>query len=165
MPAPATRRRYALVAGVVSALCLLGTARALRAPTPTRMDPRTDGHTTRLLAAARTAHAPAPSQRPTVLLRADCPACHALVRTLVRRIRARLATPPLTVMVDRSWPELRALAAAGTVTLQHTPAVRDLPITPALVASTPPDARPVIRYGVPHIVALLDSLPSPRSIP
>jgi hypothetical protein len=165
VPAPATRGRYALVAGVVSALCLLGTARALRTPTPARMDPRTDGHTTRLLAAARAARPSAPARRPAVLLREDCAACHALVRTLARRVRVGLATPPLTVLVDRSWPELRALAAAGAATVQHTPAVRDLPITPALVHSMAPDAPPVIRYGVPHIVALLDSLPSPRSIP
>jgi hypothetical protein len=157
------------VAGAVSALCLLGTARALRAPTPTRLDPRTDAHTIHLLAAARAAHPEAPTQRPTVLLRHDCPACHALVRTLARRARAHLGTLPITVMVDRRWPELQALADQGMATLHDTPAVRALPVTPAVIASTAHDAMPnttpVIRYGVPDIIALLDTLHTPRNRP
>jgi hypothetical protein len=72
-------------------------------------------------------------------------------------------------MVDRRWPELQALADQGMATLHETPAVHALPVTPAVVASiahdATPNTAPVIRYGVPDIIALLDTLHTPRNRP
>ncbi|MBU6367979.1 MAG: hypothetical protein KJT01_17325, partial [Gemmatimonadetes bacterium] len=78
---PPSRWRQCLAAGTLGALCLLGTARALRptaAPASTAAIPaaaRTQLHRFHLAVRA-TLHG-TPPDTPLLLLRDDCPACHA----------------------------------------------------------------------------------------
>jgi len=158
-----TRWRHALAAGTISALCLLGTARALRPPTPHPLPVEVRTRTLRLQQAARATLPAIPPHTPLLLLRHDCPACHTLVRTLARRARLRPPPTPLAVVVDHPWPDLLTLAANGTASLHPTTTVRNLPITPALAAPTRGDATsstptPAIRFGIPDIIGALDTL-------
>lgn len=163
---PPSRWRQCLAAGTLGALCLLGTARALR-PTaaPATIPAATLTQLHRLHLAVRATLHGTPPDTPLLLLRNDCPACHALVRTLQRRAPHRTPAQPLAIAVDRPWPELLALANAGTATLHLAPLAKQLPVTPTLAVHQLGDPVATLRIGVPGIISYLDTLHTARARP
>jgi hypothetical protein len=155
------RRLQVLAAGALAALCLLGTARAMRPAAPPRtldITPAQQAETHRVHHATRATLPALTPHAPLLLVRQDCPACHALVRTLVRRARRQAPAHPLAVAVDHPWPDLLTLAQSGAAIVHLAPAVRLLPFTPTLAFHAPGDSLPPLRIGVPTILGALDTL-------
>ena len=100
-----------------------------------------------------------------LVVAANCPASHVVVRVLLRRVAHHATVPPLVILTDRSWPTLDSLRYATASTLQQvTQPPQRIGVTPAAVTTNPAGSAPgaTTSLGVHQVLAHLAPLPPAR---